>query len=90
MPLQYTAMRERYNSHGPEVLLHVPYASSVLLEHSISGPVVEDGEAARMICCMSCRAVREVFGQCQNPCRSAAIEVLRLNNTGLHPPRMNF
>ncbi len=88
MPLQYTAMRERYNSHGPDVSLHVPYASSVLPEPSLSHPIVQDGEAARMICCMSCRAVLEVFGQCQNPCRSAAIKVLRVNNTGLYSPPM--
>ena len=85
MPLQHTAMRERYKSHSPEVSLHVPYGSSVLPEPFLSGPLVQDGEAARMIYCMCCRAVLEAFGQCQNPCRSAAIKVLRLNNTDLHP-----
>ncbi len=90
MPLQYTAMREQYNSHGPEVSLHVPYASSVLPEPSLSVPIVRDREAADMICCVSCRVVLEVFGQCQNPCRSATIKVLRLNDTGLYSPRMIF
>jgi len=90
MPLQYTAMRERYNSHGSEISQHVPCGSLVLPEPSLSGPVVRNGEAAGMICCINCRAVLEVFGQCQNPCSSATIEVLRLNDTGLYPPRMIF
>ncbi len=90
MPLQYTALRERYNSLGPEVSLQVPYSSSVLPEPFLSVPVVEDVEAARMICGMSCRAVPEVFGQYQNPCRSAAIKVLRLNNIDLHRSRIPF
>ncbi len=85
MPLQYTALRERYNSLDPEVSLQVPYGSSVLPEPFLSGPVVQDVEAARIICGMSYRVVLEVFGQCQNPCRSAAIKVLRLNNTGVYP-----
>jgi len=84
MPLQYTGMRERYNSLGPEVSLHVPYGSVVLPDPSLSGPIVRDGGAARLICCISCRAVLEVFSPNQNPCRSAAIKVLRLNNTDLH------
>jgi len=90
MPLQYTALRDRYNSPGPEVLLQVPYGSSVLPKPFLSSPVVQDVEAACMICGISCRAVLEVFGQCQNPCRSAAIKVLCLNNTGLHSPRIIF
>jgi len=90
MPLQYTALRERYNSLGPEVSLQVPYGSSVLPEPFLSGPVVQGVEAARIICGMSCRTVLEMFGRCQNPCRSAAIKVLRLNNTGVLPPRMFF
>jgi len=90
MLLQYTAMRERYNSHGPDVSLHVPYASSILPEPSLSRPVAQDGETARMIYCINCRAVLKVFGQCQNPCRSATIKVLRLNNTGLYPLRIIF
>ncbi len=82
--LQYAAMRERYTSYSPEVALQVPYGSSVLLEPSLSGPVVQDREGARIKYCMNCRAILEVFGQCQNPYRSTTVKVLRLNNTDLY------
>jgi len=90
MPLQHTAMRERYKSYSPEVSLHVPYGSSVLPEPYLSGPVVQNGEAVHKICCMSRRAVLEVFADCQNPCMSTAIKVLRLNCTNVHPCRITF
>ncbi len=87
---QYTASRERYNSPGLEVSLQVPFGSSMAAESSLSAPVVQEGEAVRMVCCVSCRAILEMLSHGRNPYRSAAIKVLRFNFIDIHPCRIAF